>query len=272
MQGEQKETKRRGESTYHTRAVSRALQILDCFSVKDFELSVGDLHDKLGVHKSTLVRLLHSLAEERFIEQNPETDKYRLGIKTFEIGSVCLRTRMLNISALGRPTMLAVANEFLVSTNLAIRDGREIVYVDTVEPRDAPMRVVYSSGDRFGVHHTSLGKAMIAFLPSEELEELIEGLPLPALTPRTITSPEHLAHELNLIRERGYAVDDEESLPGLRCVGAPIWSDQNVVAALSASGSTLLVTTERTEEIGARVIAAARDITVQLGGGPTFHR
>ena len=80
MQEETKE--RRGESTYHTRAVSRALQILSCFSVKDFELSVGDLHDKLGVHKSTLVRLLQSLAEEGFIEQNPLTDKYRLGIKT----------------------------------------------------------------------------------------------------------------------------------------------------------------------------------------------
>jgi DNA-binding IclR family transcriptional regulator len=270
MQEETKE--RRGESTYHTRAVSRALQILSCFSVKDFELSVGDLHDKLGVHKSTLVRLLQSLAEEGFIEQNPLTDKYRLGIKTFEIGSMCHRTRLVNIGALARPVMQQVTAHFGLSTNLAIRDRQEIVYVETVEPNNTPLRLAYSAGDRFGIHHTALGKAMIAFLPSAELEVVLDGLELKALTPRTITTPEQLIQELWEVKERGYAVDDEESLPGLRCVAAPIWDNSGVVASLSASGSTLIVTQQRVDEIGARVIAAARSISAQLGGSPDVSK
>lgn len=263
-----KRKQRRGESAYHTQAVSRALKILGCFTVKDFELSIADLHEKLGIHKSTLVRLLQCMIQERFIEQNPETEKYRLGIRTFEIGSLYHRTRMMNIGALSRPVMQRLSAQFNLSANLAIRDRYEIVYVETVEPAGSPLRMAYSAGDRFGVHHTALGKAMIAFLPPDQLEDLLDQIPLLPLTPRTITTVEGLVQELERIRERGYAIDDEESLPGLRCIGAPIWDNEKVVAALSASGSILVVTRERFDEIGAAVMEAARAISAQLGGMP----
>jgi IclR family acetate operon transcriptional repressor len=254
-----------GETTYHTRAVSRALRILSAFSVQDFELSVADLHEKLGIHKSTLVRLLQSMVAEGFIEQNPENGEYRLGIKTFEIGSLYSRTRMMNIGALARPPLQRLSSQLALSANLAIRDGGEIIYVENIEPVGMPMRVAYSAGDRFGVHHTALGKAIIAFLPDEQRKNLLDKLELTPLTPHTLCTVEDLAEELERVRERGYAVDDEESLPGLRCIGAPIWNDKRVVAALSASGSTLVVTKERLEEIGARVIQTAREISAQLG-------
>lgn len=264
----EEKSRRRGESTYHTRAVSRALRILTSFTIKDFELSVADLYEKLGIHKSTLVRLLQCMAEEGFIEQNQETGKYRLGIKTFEIGSLYHRTRMRNIEAIARPFMQYLVDRFRVSANLAIRDGSEIVYVDAIEPMGSPMRLAYSSGDRFGVHHTALGKALIAHLPPEQMEGLLGG-ELKPLTPRTVTTAEALKEELARVREKGYAVDDEESLPGLRCVGAPIWDSEEVVAALSASGSTLIVTKELVDQIGQSVLEAARAISAQLGGtGP----
>ncbi len=264
-----KESQRRGESTYHTQAVSRALKILTCFSVKKFELSVADLHAQLGIHKSTLVRLLQGLAEEGFIEQNPVTGGYRLGIKTFEIGSICHRTRIMNIGPVSRPAMQQLVSKYNLSANLAIRAGSEIVYVETVEPVGPPLRIAYSVGDRFGVHHTSLGKALLAFLPPEELEEVLAGIHLARLTPRTVTTVEQLVEELAQVRECGYAVDDEESLPGQRCIGAPIWDNSRVVAAVSASGSTLLVTEEQIGEIGAAVIEVANAVSAQLGGPPT---
>lgn len=259
----------RVETTYHTRAVSRAMQILSSFTVQDFELSVADLHEKLGIHKSTLVRLLQSMVAERFIEQNPETGEYRLGIKTFEIGSLYSRTRMLNIGALAHPPMQRLSSKLALSSNLAVRDGAEIIYVETVEPVGRPMRVAYSAGDRFGVHHTALGKAIIAFLPGEQLENLLEELELTPLTPNTIRTADDLATELARVRELGYAVDDEESLPGLRCIGAPVRNGKRVVAALSASGSTLLVTKERVDEIASEVIKAAWEISTQLGAVPS---
>jgi DNA-binding IclR family transcriptional regulator len=208
------------------------------------------------------------MADERFIEHNPETGKYRLGIRMFEIGSLYQRTRMMNIGPLARPLMERLSAEFGVSVNLAVRDGAEIVYVETVEPEGTPVRIAYSVGDRFGVHHTSLGKAILAFLPAEELEALLVKLKLDSLTPRTITEVETLREELQKVRECGYALDDEESLPGLRCVGAPIWNSQKVVAALSVSGSTLEVTEERLEEIAARLMVTAREISAQLGATP----
>ncbi len=263
-----KKNQTQGETTYHTRAVSRALQILSSFTVQDFELSVADLHEKLGIHKSTLVRLLQSMVAEGFIEQNPENGEYRLGIKTFEIGSLYSRTRMMNIGALAHPPMQRLSSQLALSANLAIRDGGEIIYVETIEPVGRPMRVSYSAGDRFGVHHTALGKAIIAFLPDEQRQSLIEKLELAPLTPHTLSTVNDLAKELEHVRECGYAVDDEESLPGLRCVGAPIWNDRRVVAALSASGSTLVVTRERVDEIGNKVKETAREISAQLGAVP----
>jgi DNA-binding IclR family transcriptional regulator len=256
------------ESTYHTRAVSRAFRILNSFSIRDFELSVGELHDKLGIHKSTLVRLLQSMAAEGFIDQNPETGNYRLGIRTFELGSLYHRTRMLNVGILARPLMERLTAQLNLSTNLAVRDGQEIIYVETIEPAGSPMRVSYGAGDRFGVHHTALGKAMIAFLPKEQLEALLGESDLVPLTPRTIISMDELNKELGEIRARGYAVDDEESLPGLRCVSAPIWDSERAVAALSVSGSTLLVTRERVGEIAGKVMAATKELSAELGGAP----
>lgn len=261
----------RSETTYHTRAVSRALRILDSFTVQNFELSVADLHEKLGIHKSTLVRLLQSMAAEGFIEQNPENGAYRLGIKTFEIGCRYSRTRMMNLDTLARPLMRQLASDMGVSVNLAIRDRYHIIYIQTVEPIGAGMRVAYSTGDRFGVHHTALGKAIVAFLAPDQRERLLAELDLKRLTPRTITSQEDLESELALVQEQGYAVDDEESLPGLRCVGAPVWSDEQVVAALSASGSTLTITKERVETVASAVIETAQGISTLLGDVPSSH-
>jgi DNA-binding IclR family transcriptional regulator len=108
---------------------------------------------------------------------------------------------------------------------------------------------------------------MIAFLPHDELQKML-SMKFQGLTPRTITDPKEVAEDLARVRERGWSVDDEESLPGLRCVGAPIWDDEKVVAGLSASGSTLYVTYERIDEIAQAVMAAADEISTQLGWGP----
>ena len=255
------------KSTYHTRAVSRALQILTSFTINDLELSIAELHERLGIHKSTLVRLLRCMAEEGFIEQNPETDKYRLGLRTFEIGSLYHRTRMMHIETIARPFMQQLVDKFNASANLAIREKSEIVYIGAVEPKGSSMRVVYATGDRFGVHHTALGKAIIAFLPPDELKDVLET-ELTALTQRTITTVEKLMEELEQVRRQGYAVDNQESLPGLRCVAAPLWNMDGAVAALSVSASTLIVTRERVQEIAKDIRQAARAISAQLGGGP----
>jgi IclR family acetate operon transcriptional repressor len=266
MHPKTEKTERRGESRYHSRAVSRSLRILKSFTLDDFELSVGDLHHRLGIPKSTLVRLLQCMADEGFVEHNPETSKYRLGIKLFELGSLYEKTRVMNVGALSWPYMQELVEEFDLSSNLAIRAGQEIVYVRVAEPRGRQMRMAYSMGDRFGLHHTALGKAMMAFMPEDERKSLVESLDLKPLTPKTICTVEELRDEFKDIRECGYAVDDEESLPGLRCVASPIWGADGVMAALSLSGSTLEVSGDTIETIADAVKETTRAISARLGG------
>lgn len=268
MSSEPAETKRRGESPYHSRAVSRALNILKSFTVDDFELSIADLHDRLGIPKSTLVRLLLCMADEGFIEHNEQTSKYRLGVKLFELGSLYERTRVMNVRMLARPHMQELVDRYRLSSNLAIRDSAEIVYIGVAEPVGTQMRIAYSVGDRFGLHHTALGKALLAFMGEGERDALLEKIDMEPLTPNTIDSVEKLKEELARVRERGYAVDDQESLPGLRCVAAPIRSLDGVMAAMSVSGSILEIADEREEQITADVMDCAKRISVKLGARP----
>jgi len=268
MNSEPAERKRRGESPYHSRAVSRALSILKSFTIDDFELSIADLHARLGIPKSTLVRLLQCMAEEGFVEHNERTSRYRLGIKLFELGRLYERTRVMNVSVLARPHMQELVDRYGLSTNLAIRDSKEIVYVGVTEPAGTQMRMAYAVGDRFGLHHTALGKALVAFLDEGERDALLEKIDMEPLTPNTIVSAEELEEELERVRTLGYAVDDEESLPGLRCVAAPIWSVDGVLAALSVSGSTLKVAGELKEQIAVDVMDSAHQISFKLGGEP----
>ena len=268
MRSEPAETKRRGESPYHSRAVSRALNILKSFTIDDFELSIADLNARLGIPKSTLVRLLQCMADEGFIEHNEQTSKYRLGVKLFELGSLYERTRVMNVGMLARPYMQELVDRYRLSSNLAIRNGGEIVYVAVAEPVGTQMRMAYSVGDRFGLHHTALGKALIAYMEEDACEELLEKIDMEPLTPNTIVSVEKLKEELERVREQGYAVDDQESLPGLRCLAAPIWSGDGVMAAMSVSGSILEIAGERKEEIVTDVIDCAERVSIKLGGEP----
>jgi len=268
MHAGKQEPKRRGESPYHSRAVTRALRILKSFSPDDYELSIADLHDRLGIPKSTLVRLLQCMADEGFIEYDSETSKYRLGIKLFELGSLYERTRIMNIGALARPYMEELVNAYRLSANLAIRESDEIVYIAVVEPTGA-LRMAYSVGDRFGLHHTALGKVLLAFLNEEARRSLVERLGFEELTPNTISSEGEFLEELAWVRDHGYALDEEESLPGQRCIAAPIRNAERVMAALSVSGSTLAIPVGSIEEIAADLTEKARLISLRLGWEPS---
>ena len=150
--------------------------------------------------------------------------------------------------------------------HLGVRDGDCVLYIDKVESPHS-LRMVSRVGGTNPLHCTGIGKAILAWLPPDELDEYCSR-PLERRTANTIVAPEILRAELQRTRDRGYAVDDIENEIGVRCVGAPIFDhDGDLVGAVSLAGPTLRMTWERVEQLTAPVIEAAREISARLGFG-----
>ncbi|WP_028547959.1 IclR family transcriptional regulator [Paenibacillus sp. UNC451MF] len=214
-------------------SLDRALRILDLFDEQESELKITEISRKMDLHKSTVHSLLKTLQEHRYIEQNPETGKYRLGMKLLERGHLLLQH--LDIRAVARAELLELASATGQTSHLVIQEGREGVYIDKVEGPRAVIR--YSRiGRRIPLHCSSVGKVLAAFMPQAELERLLQGYDFTVHTSRTITDKASFIQELEQVRRDSYAMDDQENEPGVRCVAVPIRNHTGqVIAAVSIS-------------------------------------
>jgi IclR family transcriptional regulator, KDG regulon repressor len=240
--------------------VDRALDILCAFSEKD-EIGISELSRRLKLPKSAVHRVMHTLALRGFIEQG-ENRRYRLGLRVLELGNVCrLRMELPSVGALIVKELSVQAN---CNSHLAKMDGMEVV--DLVRSEyPAPVRVARMPILRRPVHCTALGKAMLAFGDAAHVDVVIRA-GLSRLTHRTITQPARFRGELSRIRERGFAIDNEEFYAGTRCVAAPVFDELGqVIAGLSLSALITHITEDRVEHFGSLVIEAARRISVRLG-------
>ena len=250
---------------YQVRALSRALRILRLFSTERSELSLSEISDLSKLNKSTILRLLSVLKEERFIEQNPSNEKYSLGIRVFEVGSVYLLCQ-LRVNQVARVFVENLCNKVKLSTNLAILDNGDVLYVGIEEPQKM-IRLNISIGSRFGAHYSALGKVLLSNLSEDMVDAIIKQKGgLEERTEKTITSPEELKEHLKLVKELGYAIDDEEGIIGIKCIAAPIfdYSGKNV-AALSISGMTVELTDERIPELVSELKETTQQISQSLG-------
>ena len=248
---------------YRIQAIERAVSILNAFSMDDPELGVTELADRLGLHKSTVHRFMVNLDAAGLVERNARTGRYRLGLHVFELGALVMQQMNLWDEAL--PFLEGLVHDTGETGHLAVLDGGEAIYIERVEARRA-LRVPSAIGRGYPAHATNLGKVLLADLSRERVEAIIAERGLAAYTPQTITDPAELEADLELIRRRGYAVDNEEYDEGLRCIGAPVRDHSgHVVAALGIGGPVTRITPERVEELGGLVMTAARGLSRRLG-------
>jgi IclR family transcriptional regulator, KDG regulon repressor len=255
---------KKAKSDYLIQSVSRALDILEAFAVGQEDLGVTELSRKLKLHKNNVFRLLATLETRGYVEQDRETGNYRLGMKTFEVASVFLLH--LGLIEQARGTVEQLAAETGETAYLAVLDGPSVVCVDSVETAQA-VRVVSFLGRRLPAHATALGKALLAWRPQEELEQLWKQHEPTAVTPRTLTDPTRLGEELSRVVAQEVALEDEEATPGVRAVAAPVRDYQRrVVGAVGVVGPVSRLTLERLSgEIAPRVKAAAQAASRRLG-------
>ena len=246
-------------------AVSRALAILEAMAGEG-ALGLTELARKVGLKTTTAHRLLATLAARGFAEQEPATLHYRLGPKAFEIGTAALAA--MDIRATARPFLKELVERLNETTNLAILDNGQIVYIDQVESTNIVIVKMFARvGSRGPAHCTGSGKVLLAGLADEELAPLLRKMNLERFTASTITDPQQLLAELRRIRAQGYALDVGERDEEVRCVAAPIRNfEGRVVAAVSVSGPAARMPEELlVDRFVPVVVEATARISARLG-------
>jgi DNA-binding IclR family transcriptional regulator len=244
-------------------AVLRGLQILELLAGDKKRWTTSEVSRKLKIPKSTTSYLLHTLLASGYLVRE-EDGLYRLGMKLLALGGQALRGLELREVAL--PSLRHLTLDTQTTAHLAVLEGSEAVYIEKV-PSPGFIQIDTWVGRRMPLHSTSVGKVLLAFLPSAEGEMLFQSIGLRRFTSRTIVSLPRLKQELQRVRESGVAIDNEENTPGVRCIAAPIFRDDGaVLAALSLTGPSQQVTEERVGRIAEKVKEAARQLTLALGG------
>jgi IclR family transcriptional regulator, KDG regulon repressor len=250
-------------SPYRVQVLERSLGILELLCSDGPEISLIDLSERLRLHKSTTHRLLGVLEQHRFVERSSNNGKYRLGLKLFELGTKAIAH--LDWRERARRYLQRLAFETGETAHLCILDDGEVLYLEKVEaPRT--VRVPSIVGRRYPAHCGAAGKTLLAFQPDDEIEEVIKRRGLKAYTRNTLTTPAQLREGLRLVREQGYAIDNEEFEEGLECIGAPIRDySGKVVAAISIAGPAFRMTEDKLPVLARSVIGAARELSDELG-------
>lgn len=252
-----------GTSPYRVQVLDRALALLESVGAERNGASLAELAVKLKLHKSTVHRLLMVLERHRLLDKQPENGRYRLGLKLFELGSRAMAATGLREHA--RPCLQRVLYETEETVHFCVLEGSEVLYVDKVEPQRS-VRMASAVGRRAPAYCTAVGKAMLSELPQSEADDIVRRSGLRPLTRRTITTPAELNAELRATRARGYAIDDEENEEGVRCVAAAVLDAAgHPVAAISVSGPSFRITKEKVPIVARSVMAAAADLSAQLG-------
>lgn len=244
-------------------SLARGLNILAILAEAGKPMGVTEVAQALGVDKSSAFRLLSTLAGRGFVVQSDETRRYALGLQIVELSRQALDR--IELRSVAKPLLKSLRDRVGESAHLAMMDAGHAVYVD-VESSEANLNVHTEIGRRAPAHCTAIGKALIAHLPSEDLERLVGQQALVRYTQRTITTMRELNPHLESVRERGYAVDDEEFDSGVRCVAAPVRDYRGkVIASVGVSGPASRIPLARIPSIGEGVVEIGQEISRLLG-------
>ena len=250
------------QGTYKVQALDRAFAVLDLLGESETPLGLAQVAASLQLHKSTAHRFLMVLERHHMVERT-SSGKFRLGLRLFDYGNRAIEQYDLRERA--QPHLRRLVSETEETAHLCILEQARVIYIDKIEPARS-VRMITRIGSSNSVHCTSVGKAILAFLPEERITEVIRRTRFERHTNRTITSAEALRAEIEKTHRRGYAVDDEELEEGLRCIAVPLLDAQRFpVAAISVSGPSFRVTAQKLPSIANHLLHCVRGISLDMG-------
>lgn len=243
-------------------SIERALKIIEELAEERDGLGVTELSRRLDLHKSTVHRLLSTLVIFGYVEQNPYTERYRLGMKLLYLGESILERMDLRREA--HDLLEELSREVNETVHLVVPDGNSVIYIDKIDS-SRTIRMYSQIGRRAPMHASAVGKAILAFYPEDFVRKIAEE-GLEKYTEKTITDPGKLMEHLKTVRIQGFAIDDEENEKGIRCIGAPIFDySGRVIGALSISGATVTITADKFDFISKKAVEYARSISMKMG-------
>ena len=222
--------KKPNNTVYKVQALERALDILECFSFQNRQLSLTDVVNSTGLNKTTAKRLIANLTARGYLQQDPQTKLYQLGMRLFEMGGIVFSSFSLRQAAAYPMTQLQTQTGATVL--LGVRMQEELVYIDKREG-DGMIRISSDIGWRRPLHYGMLGMVLLAGLEAKEVRRILKNTPLQAHTPFSVTDPDAFSLRLEQIRDQGYILEKEEAVEGVFGIAAPIRDySRQVVAAL----------------------------------------
>lgn len=242
-------------------SVTRALSLLELLAKETSTISLSELSHKANLKMATVHRLLTTLMNRGFVEQDNLTLRYRLGIKLFEIGNAALIVN--DLRSIVRPFLKQLSEQVNETINLAILDGTEVVYIDQLESTNMVIVKMFARvGSRGPAYCTGTGKVLLADLSVDELRKRFSGVEFVKFTEYTITDIDRLIEALLKIKKQGYALDFSERDPGVICIAAPIYNyEGRVQAAISVSTPAQRISEERIEK---EILPLLLNITAQV--------
>lgn len=249
-------------------SVGTALDILIFLSGEDGETGLTEIARRFQLGKSTVHRVLSTLKSRQFVEQNEESERYRVGVRAFEVGHAYFV--QAGLTSVAAPVMENLVRECNETINLSILDRSygDMVIVKQAEP-NRPLTVCTKIGSHSMCHCTATGKAMLGQLSWPAALEIVSRRGLQKQTSKTIVDPDTFRNDLEAGARRGYCFDDEEQFEEVRCVAAPIFDHTgSAVAALSIAGPAYRINIDRFNELGKLVASGASDISKKLGYRP----
>lgn len=250
-------------SEKNVQTLERSLDVLEVLSQADEALGVTEIGNRVGLHKSTVHRILQTLAYRGYVEKEKDRDRYHLGIKIVELGIKFFDD--LQIRKVAEPFLAELAKTFDEVVHLVLYDEGEIVYLDKMESSQV-ISMRSRVGRRALMHCTAVGKAILASLSETEVRHIMATKGMPKLTQKTIITIDDMLKELIEIKRTKIAKDDEENEMGIICLGTPVLDySGRAIGGVSVSGPANRMEEKGLDKIGAELRKVGEEISAKLG-------
>jgi DNA-binding IclR family transcriptional regulator len=241
--------------------VVHTIAVMNAFSTKEPLLGVNEIARRVGLHKSSVSRILGALEHARFVERDTLTNRFRLGSGLISLAGRLLAS--LSVIDVARPFLNELAHATGETTNLSIWNNGEVLIIDQVIG-PAPIKHITTPGNS-PVHCTAAGKILLAYATPENAKKILSRR-LPQLTPNTITDPKSLTLEIDQVRRQGYAINDEELMPDVAAIAAPVRDHRGqTIASLSIALPKFRFSQARRAELATKIIRSAQVISARMG-------
>ena len=245
------------------KSVSRALKILEAFSLEQPNLSLNDLNKITGFYKSTLLRQIDTLLEEGFIVKDPKTGRYWLGAKIYLLGQIFAQSSSL--LRIADPILKEVVDALQETTGIFVIDVLDRLCLKAVSGPHF-IRATFGTGSRMPIYAGASGKVLMAFSPDSFLKKVIRETSLNRITPLTLTEPAKLRAELTKIRKRGWAISRGERVPSAVTISVPVLgNNEALVCSLSTSGPADRFSEKITPENIRILQLAGKKLSIEVG-------